>query len=344
MFQPYLAEYRYYALFEDGRGMSDAGNAKGLYRTISAHVEERYLGNGRWESSSGLSRAKDRDSYDDYREATAAEVEHLTRRIDAEPGKPSPASFEWSGVSELLAARRRAEPVNGHYYFAEFESLGDVVDVDRAHALIRCPASGSGKWEMFLHEGKWVPGEEPRGKHVLPVGREDVERISVARETAEARYFDVWFGFTVEDGFYRRELVRRTGSVDETTDDLGWRPTDVLGRLEPSWWVAEFSRSQFRGSRYAAVLLERSRRFRGRPHDYQAVLRESADVYHFGDVPVLVRRLPNPYELEYERWTPDGWQPVNGSPWSRTLPISEEEFERLAAPRPDERGAGDVRR
>ncbi|MFJ5984201.1 hypothetical protein [Lentzea sp. NPDC092896] len=343
MFQPYLADYRYYALFADGHGMSDAGNAKGLYRTISAYHEERYEGHGVWERSSDLSRAKDRDSYDDYREATRAEVEHLLRRTDAQqPEKPSQAPGE--EVVALLTARRQAEPVDGHYYFAEFESLGDVVDVGRAHALIRCPASGDGEWETYLGEGEWVLGREPRDRVVLPVGREDVERTSRGRETAEVRYFDVWHGLEKEDGYYVYELVRRTGSADETPDDLGWRHTDVLGRLEPGWWVVEFGERHFRMSRYVAVMTARSRRFRGRPHDYQAVLRENDDVYHFGDVPVLVRRLPNPYELEYERWTPDGWQPVNGSPWSRTLPISEEEFQRLAAPRPDERGAGDVTR
>jgi hypothetical protein len=234
--------------------------------------------------------------------------------------------------------------VDGHYYFAEFESLDDVEVLDRAHALIRCPVSGDGEWETYLGEGEWVLGREPHDRVVLPVGREGVERTIRGRETAEVRYFDVWHGLEKEDGYYVYELVRRTGSADETPDDLGWQRTDVLDRLEPGWWVVEFGERHFRRCRYIAVMTARSRRFRGQSHDYQAVLRENDDVYHFGDVPVLVRRLTNLYELEYERWTPDGWQPVNGSPWSRTLPISEEEFHRLAAPRPDERGAGDVRR
>ncbi|MDX8149541.1 hypothetical protein SK854_45985 [Lentzea sp. BCCO 10_0061] len=345
MFQPYLADYRYYALFESQSHMSDIGRATGLYRSISAYCEERYEGHGRWELSIGLSMSSERDSYADYREASPAEVEYLKRRTDEQQQEqPQSSPGESAGVVALLAARRNAEPVDGHYYFAEFDELADVVDVDRAHALIRCPASGGGKWEMFLHEGTWVPGEEPRRKHVLPVGREDVERISRARETAEARYFDVWLGGTVENGLYRHVLVRRTGSADETIDDLGWQHTDVLRRLEPGWWVLELGERAFGSSRYVAVMMGRSRRFGDRRHDYQAFFNSSDDVYDFGKVLFLARRLPNPYELEYELLTPDGWKWVSGSLGGESLPISEEEFQRLAAPHPDGQGAGDVTR
>jgi hypothetical protein len=391
MFEPYLAEYRYYALFKDGRGMSDVVNAEGLYRSLGVYDEERYGGHRRWVWSHTLSGARERDSDDEYREVTPAEVEHLMRRIDAqEPETPSLSSREGfegggfavfrqqadmadlrsayavvdelspehrfalslapfergelAGVIALLAARRRAEPVDGHYYFAKFDSLADVVDLDRAHALIRCPAAGRGKWETFLHEGTWVLGREPWHEHVLPVGREDVERISRGRETAEARYFDVWLGGTVENGLYRHVLVRRTGSADETVDDLDWQHTDVLERLESGWWVLELGERGFSSSRYVAVMTGRSRALDDRSHDYQAFFDSCDDVYDFGKVRFLARRLPNPYELEYELLTPDGWKFVSGSLGGKSLPISEEEFERLAAPRPDERGAGDLRR
>ncbi|GGN04260.1 hypothetical protein GCM10011609_49360 [Lentzea pudingi] len=390
MFQPYLAEYRYYALFEDGRGTSDIDLAEGLYRSVTGYDEQRYEGHRRWSRSSGLSRTSDRDSYDSYREVTPAEVEHLLRRTDAQRPEQPPESrdgFEGggyavfrqqadvvdmrsayavvdelapehrfavqlapferdglAGIIALLAARRRAEPVDGHYYFAEFDRLGDVVDVDRAHALLRCPASGEGDFETYLQDGEWVLGKAPRKKHVLPVGREDAERISRGRDTAEARYFDVWLGLTAEDGFYRHVVMRRTGSGDEATDDLGWQPTDLLGRLEPTWWVEELSARGFSTARYVATLMGRSRRFRGQAHDYQAVFRGQDDVYDFANVLFLVRKLPNPYELEYERWTPDGWKYSSGSFSGETLPISEEEFHRLAEPRPDERGSGDLRR
>jgi hypothetical protein len=94
---------------------------------------------------------------------------------------------ERGGVPELLAARRQAEPVDGHYHFAEFESLGDVANVDRAHALIRCPASGDGEWETYLREGEWVPGREPRDRVVLPVGRENVERLETGQRIARRK-------------------------------------------------------------------------------------------------------------------------------------------------------------
>ncbi|KJK45294.1 hypothetical protein UK23_26660 [Lentzea aerocolonigenes] len=379
IFEPYLADYRYYALFNDQRLMSDVSNAVGLYRSVSAYDEERYEGHGRWGSSSGLSRSGDRDSYDDYREATPAEVEQLRRRTDAEQPEPRPPSSsreknedgcfavfeheadmvdlrsaiavveelspehrftlplggylrtELTAVLALLAARRRAEPVDGHYYFAEFESLKDVVDVDRAHALIRCPADGRGNWEIFLRDGTWVLGQEPRQKHVLPVGSENVERISRGRETAKVRYFDVWLGGTTEGGLYRHVLVRRTGSADETVDDLGWQPTDVFARLEPGWWVLELGERGFRSSRYVAAMRRRWPDRHNQALNYQAVFAEKDDVYDLGKVLFLAKRVDNPYELEYELWTPDGWQKTyNMLLRYTTLPISEKEFKRLA--------------
>ncbi|WP_037306909.1 hypothetical protein [Amycolatopsis orientalis] len=190
MFEQYLADYHYFALFEDGRGMSDVGNAQGLYRSIGPHDEQKYLGHGVWTQSRGLSKTGDPNSYDDYREVSAAELERLrqladdrgpakhTRRDGFEGGgfavfrheadtvdprsayavvdellpehryALSLAPFErdsLTGVVALLAARRRAEQVGGHYYFAEFERLDDLADLDRAHALIRRPSSGHGE-------------------------------------------------------------------------------------------------------------------------------------------------------------------------------------------------------
>ncbi|MGW6449768.1 hypothetical protein [Lentzea sp. NPDC055074] len=370
MFQPYLAEYRYYALFEDGHGMSDVGNAEGLYRSLGARDEQKYEGHGVWASSDGLSRAGDRDSYDDYREVSAVELERLRRLADdREPLREtrregfegggfavfrdeadmvdlrsayavvdevlpehrfavSLAPFErdrLAAIIVLLAARRRAEPVNEHHYFAKFDALNDFVELDRAHSLIRCPAEGDGRWEVLLNEDEWVPGEEPWNEHVLPVGREEAHHLARLRSNAGTRYFEVQLGDRT-----RRQVVRRTGTTDEAVDDLGWRPADVLGRLEPDWLVEELGERGFRSVRYVRVLSARSDRFRGQAHSYQAVFRRREDVYDLTKVHFLARRLSNPYELEYERLTPEGWKFWSGSFDGETLPISEEEFHRLA--------------
>ncbi|MFI6306722.1 hypothetical protein ACIBCH_32960 [Amycolatopsis thailandensis] len=389
MFERYLADYRYFALFENQRGMSDIGNAKGLYRSIGAHDEQKYVGHGVWTQSRGLAETGDRNSYEDYREVSAAELEWLRQAADDRaPAKHEPrdgfegggfavfrheadmidlrsayavvdellpehryalplAPFErdsLAGIVALLAARRRAEQADGHHYFAEFEKLSDVADIGRAHALIRCPSSGDGEWETYLQEGAWVRGKEPRDRVVLPVGRDDLERTIRGREIAGARYFDVWHGLATKNGYYVHDLVRRTGSVDETPDDLGWRHTDVLGRLEPGWWVVEFSERHFRIARDVAAMTGRSRAFRSRAHDYRAVFRRGDDIHDLGNVLFLAKRLPNPYELEYELWTPDGWQPTSNLLIEyTTLPISEEEFQRLAASHPGEPKTDDLK-
>jgi hypothetical protein len=98
-------------------------------------------------------------------------------------------------------------------------------------------------------------------------------------------------------------------------------------------------------ARYVAAIKWRSHAFRGRTHDYQAVFRREDDVYDLGNVLFLAKRLPNPYELEYELWTPDGWWPTRKLLLEyTTLPISEEEFQRLAASHPGEPRADDLRR
>jgi hypothetical protein len=76
----------------------------------------------------------------------------------------------------------------------------------------------------------------------------------------------------------------------------------------------------------------RSRTFDCPAPDYQAVFRTDDDVYDLGHVLFLAKRLPNPYELEYELWTPVGWRRTSHTLLEyTTLPISEEEFQLLSA-------------
>ncbi|MGO1056265.1 hypothetical protein [Crossiella sp. CA198] len=80
----------------------------------------------------------------------------------------------------------------------------------------------------------------------------------------------------------------------------------MLGRLESGWWVVELGEPHFRSARHVAAFMGRSHAFRGHTHDYRAVFREKDDFYDLSKAVFLAKRLPNPYELEYELWTPDG--------------------------------------
>ncbi|SES19709.1 hypothetical protein [Lentzea albida] len=345
MFQPYLAEYRYYALFLEDGSMKDVVDAKGLYRSLGGFDEAQYRGHGGWEWSDDLSEAREHDSRYAYREVTPAETDRLRRRIDAERPAPASPPQEKPGALELLEARRRAEPVDGHYYFAEFDSLADVVDLTRAHALVRCSATGRGAWEAYVREGVWTRGRGPLPDTALPVGRENAEQVIRAREATATRYFEVR-----PSGADSNVLVCHTASGDQISDDLGWRSADVLRNVEPGWWVREYSERGFAGARRFATTRARADRFRDRPDDYFAVFPDEDDVYDFSKVLFVVRRFFNPYYgrhegSTYERWTSDGWRPTEPPVLHGLLPISDEEFGLLTAPRPrPARGAGDLRR
>ncbi|MDX3662294.1 hypothetical protein PV646_33750 [Streptomyces sp. ID05-26A] len=336
MFQPYLAGYRYYVLFLEDSSMADIGEAKGLHRSLGSSHEEKYEGHGVWTYSHDLADARDYDPRYGFRESLPGEVELLTRRIDAERPEPSSPYGEEPGVLTLLEARRRAEPVDGHYYFAEFDRLADVEDLARAHALVRCPAEGRGSWETYVHKGVWTRGYVPSVSRTLPIGPEDADRVMRAKEAAATRYFEIW-----DRSPDSHELVRHTATADEISDDLVWRTADVLGHLEPSWRVQEYSKTGFVHHRAFTTKVARSRRlgekYGLRANDYFAVFEDWNDVYDFAEVLFVVRRHYNPYYgrhewSTYERWTPDGWQPVELPGGQGLLPISEEEFAQLTAP------------
>ena len=337
MVQPFLAGYSYFARFHEDSSMGNVAAANGLYRSLGSYHEAKYRGHGVWSWSGDLSEAREHDSRYGYREVTPDEVELLRQRIDAERTAPPSPPQEDVGALALLEARRRAEPVDGHHYFAEFDLLADVVDLARAHALVRCPAEGDGPWEAYVHKGVWTRAEEPQRNTALPIGRAAADRVARAREAATTRYFRIWTG---PSNSY--DLVRHTGTADEVVDDLGWRSADVFRLLDPAWRVKEYSESGFAGRRYFSTTAARSDRFGDRENDYFAVFRHRDDVYDFDKVLFVMRRFYNPYYdryegSAYERWTPDGWKPTE-SPISLgfhgLLPISDEEFDRLTAPRP----------
>ncbi|WET81622.1 hypothetical protein P3102_10595 [Amycolatopsis sp. QT-25] len=119
MFELYLTDYQYFALFEGGRGMADVGNAVGLYRSIGSHDEQRYVGHGVWTPSDGLSKTYERNSYDDYREVSAAELGRLRRLADDR----GPVKHE----------RRDGFEGGG---FAVFRHEADMVDLRSAYAVV----------------------------------------------------------------------------------------------------------------------------------------------------------------------------------------------------------------
>jgi hypothetical protein len=103
-------------LFEDEHGMSDLGNAEGLYRRIGSHDEQKYVGHGVWTQRDGLSRAGNRNS---YREVSAAELERLRQRADDR----GPAKH----------VRRVGLEGGG---FAVFRHEADTVDLRSAYAVV----------------------------------------------------------------------------------------------------------------------------------------------------------------------------------------------------------------
>ncbi|KOV83819.1 hypothetical protein ADL03_19135 [Nocardia sp. NRRL S-836] len=137
----------------------------------------------------------------------------------------------------MRAARRAARPVDGHYYFAVLASLRDAAEPDRAFSLIRCPADAAPRWELFLRPGEWLPTSSPLTLVTLPIGAEQVERITAAL-AGRTRHLQIVNG---EPGFLR--IVRWTPASEETREgpDGPWQPCYLIGRWrdEPTWTITE---------------------------------------------------------------------------------------------------------
>jgi hypothetical protein len=137
----------------------------------------------------------------------------------------------------MRAARRTAQPVDGHYYFAVLDSLRDAAEPDKAFSLIRCPADAAPRWELFLRPGEWLPTSGPSNSVTLPIGAEVLRGVA-ARLELETRYFQILNG---EPGFMR--FVRWTPASEETRERPGapWQPCDLLGRWrdEPQWTITQ---------------------------------------------------------------------------------------------------------
>ncbi|MEV6710771.1 hypothetical protein AB0M48_01910 [Lentzea sp. NPDC051208] len=131
-------------------------------------------------------------------------------------------------------ARRAAQPIGGHFYFAVFRRLRGVTNLDDAYSLLRVPADGSERWEMFLREGQWLRTGKPRELITLPLTRSGLQRVTRKITSTEPRFVEI------RDEQGRVALLRLTGSVEEASQGSGWVPSDLLGRWqdEPGWVIS----------------------------------------------------------------------------------------------------------
>ncbi|SDJ00090.1 hypothetical protein SAMN04488074_101247 [Lentzea albidocapillata subsp. violacea] len=131
-------------------------------------------------------------------------------------------------------ARRAVRPIGGHLYFAVFWRLRGVTNLDNAYSLVRVPADGSERWEMFLGDGRWLRTSKPRKLITLPLTRTGLDRVTRRIASAESRFFEI------RDEQGHVALLRLTGSAEETAQGHGWVPSELLGRwqAEPEWVIS----------------------------------------------------------------------------------------------------------
>ncbi|MDX3661681.1 hypothetical protein PV646_30630 [Streptomyces sp. ID05-26A] len=73
-------------------------------------------------------------------------------------------------------ARRIAEPIDGHFYFAVFSGLRDVVDLGKAHSLLR--VDDSQRWETLQSDGQWGHTSRPQRLHTLPLTKSELDVLA----------------------------------------------------------------------------------------------------------------------------------------------------------------------
>jgi hypothetical protein len=76
----------------------------------------------------------------------------------------------------LRDARRGAQPVDGHFYFAVFESLHEVMDLDNVRSLLR--VDDSQRWEALQADGQWLPTSKPRKLYTLALTKSGLDRVT----------------------------------------------------------------------------------------------------------------------------------------------------------------------
>ncbi|MCX2951153.1 hypothetical protein [Lentzea sp. NEAU-D7] len=118
-------------------------------------------------------------------------VPKLQRRHEFSVPLDSSERDDLAARLRVRAARRAARPVGGHFYFAAFRRLREVANLDNAYSLVRVPADGSERWEMFLREGQWLPTGKPRTLITLPLTGSGLKRVTRRIASTEPRFLEI---------------------------------------------------------------------------------------------------------------------------------------------------------
>ncbi|GAA2822136.1 hypothetical protein [Crossiella cryophila] len=230
-------------------------------------------------------------------------------------------------------AKRQAAPVDGYHYFAYFALDADMHDLGKVMSVIRAPLAETRPYEVFLREGEWPPTRQRHWPHTLPLDEEGIEQATRVIAAAKTRYFMV--SLAGQEG---TELVRLTGTTEETSHDLGWLPSNRIEhwRETPRLLVSEYDKGTLDLHRFYDAKFARAKALEGNEYEYLAFFEELAEAFDFGNAYLLVRRKDNVSE-EFLR--PDGWTRTDrarqldqrGSQPEWQLPITEEEIRGLTA-------------
>ncbi|MDX8030528.1 hypothetical protein SK803_09915 [Lentzea sp. BCCO 10_0856] len=231
----------------------------------------------------------------------------------------------------LRNAKRQAAAVGAHQYFGLFNNVGEAGDTRNAYSVIRSTVDASPqRWEVFVRPGQWLPAVRPSSQQtLLPLGDADLAAVTARLAAGESRYLAVRCR---DRGPVA--LLRLTGTTEESARDLGWEPSDVLTRLpgEQSWFVGEVDEESMAGHRFWSAHLSRAVKFRGQEYEYFAIFPTREAAFDLSRARLVIRRRA---EIEEKFSGPAGWVPtgpqeqINKAYYSRYLPISHDEVERL---------------
>lgn len=237
-----------------------------------------------------------------------------------------------SSLIRLRTAKRRAEQVGDHQYFAVFTTAEASADLGNARSVVRSTVdSWPRRWETFLRPGEWLPAARPSAEQtLLPLGEADLAAVTGRLAAGEHRYLQVRCR---ERGPVA--LLRLAGTTEVSARDLAWEPSDVLTRLpgEPSWFVAELDEESMTGYRFWSAHLDRAVGFRNDEHQYFAVFPVQRLAFELSRAQLVIRRsgdVEEKYAGPAHGWVrTDPDKQLDRAFRGRYLPISRAEMEQL---------------